>query len=234
MKTIGVVLMASSIIDKKSPRPRCRAEHRATDLRGRTRMKRSSLSLGRLDLCSYYFPQACEDRHFRKREVFFDALPQYRARLVRDVLSQDSDALFGCERREPLNERTRTRIASAHEVLVSLSLGGCQDYNKGQNIPRITEVTNAKAKRYQRIFARRATTSRSLSNASVAASSSKIRMVAVFAIGRRDWRQHDRKNTSRGTVHCGFLLMLFFSTSRRSIFHKRPLLSATCVRFLRR
>jgi len=103
-------------------------------------------------------------------------LPQYRARLVRDVLSQDSDVLFGCERRESLNERTRTRIASAHEVLVSLSLGGWQDYNKGQNIPRITAVTNAKAKMYQPIFARGATTSRSLSNASVAASSSKIRM----------------------------------------------------------
>jgi len=53
-----------------------------------------------------------------------------RARLVRDVLSQDSDVLFGCERRESLNERTRTRIASAHEVLVSLSLGGWQDYKQ--------------------------------------------------------------------------------------------------------
>jgi hypothetical protein len=63
-KTIGVMLMVSSIIDKKSPRRECRPEHRATDLRRRTRMKRSSLGLGRLDLCSYYFSQAFEDRHF--------------------------------------------------------------------------------------------------------------------------------------------------------------------------
>jgi hypothetical protein len=69
MKMIGVVLMVSSIIDKKSPRPACRPEHRATDLRRRTRMKRSSLSLGRLDLFSYYFSQAFEDRHFTKREI---------------------------------------------------------------------------------------------------------------------------------------------------------------------
>jgi hypothetical protein len=55
MKTIGVVLMVSSIIDKKSPRPGCRAEHRATDLRRRTRMKRSSLSLQQSDLSSRYF-----------------------------------------------------------------------------------------------------------------------------------------------------------------------------------
>jgi hypothetical protein len=66
--TIGIVLMASSIIDKKSPRPGCRAEHRATDLRGRTRRKRASQSLGRLHLSSCYFSQAFEDRHFRKCE----------------------------------------------------------------------------------------------------------------------------------------------------------------------
>jgi len=59
-KTIVIVLMVSSIIDKKSPRPGCRAEHRATDLRGRTRMKRSSLSLGRLDLSSRYFLKRSE------------------------------------------------------------------------------------------------------------------------------------------------------------------------------
>src|SRR5439155_9589314 len=73
-KTIVIVLMVSSIIDKRSPRPGCRSGRRATDLRGRTRMKRSSLSLGRLDLCSYYFSQAFEDRHFRKREVSFAML----------------------------------------------------------------------------------------------------------------------------------------------------------------
>src|SRR5438309_11659426 len=74
MKTIGVVLMASSIIDKKSPRPGCRAEHRATDLRGRTRRKSSSLSLGRLDLPPYHLSQAFEDRHLRKSEIFLRIL----------------------------------------------------------------------------------------------------------------------------------------------------------------
>src|SRR6266478_3002504 len=74
MKTIGVVLMASSIMDKKSPRPGCRAEHRATDLRGRTRMKRPSPSLGRSGLSSYYFSQAFEDRHLRKSEIFLRIL----------------------------------------------------------------------------------------------------------------------------------------------------------------
>ena len=44
-------------------------EHRTPDSRQRTRMKRSSLSLGRLDLSSCYFSQAFEDRHFTKREI---------------------------------------------------------------------------------------------------------------------------------------------------------------------
>jgi hypothetical protein len=63
-KTISVVLMASSIIDKKSPPRGARAKHRATDLRWRTRRKRPSQSLGRLHLSSCYFSQAFEDRHF--------------------------------------------------------------------------------------------------------------------------------------------------------------------------
>jgi hypothetical protein len=54
-KMIGVMLMASSIIDKKSPRRGGRAEHRATDLRRRTRMKRSSLIPVQLSLSSRYF-----------------------------------------------------------------------------------------------------------------------------------------------------------------------------------
>jgi hypothetical protein len=54
-KTIGVVLMASSIIDKKSPRRECRPEHRATDSRLRTRRKRSSLIPEQLSLSSRYF-----------------------------------------------------------------------------------------------------------------------------------------------------------------------------------
>src|SRR6266436_9941611 len=55
MKTIGVVLMVSSIIDKKSPRPGCRAEQRTTDSRLRTRRKRSSLIPEQLSLSSRYF-----------------------------------------------------------------------------------------------------------------------------------------------------------------------------------
>jgi hypothetical protein len=54
-KMIGVMLMASSIIDKKSPRRGGRAEHRATDLRRRTRRKRSSLIPEQLSLSSRYF-----------------------------------------------------------------------------------------------------------------------------------------------------------------------------------
>src|SRR5258708_35628923 len=53
--TIGVMLMASSIIDKKSPRPGCRAVHRATGLRRRTRRKRSKLIPEQLSLSSRYF-----------------------------------------------------------------------------------------------------------------------------------------------------------------------------------
>src|SRR6266568_6619141 len=55
MKTIGVVLMASSIIDKKSPRRGRRAEHQSTDSRRQTRRRDASRSLQRLDLSSYYF-----------------------------------------------------------------------------------------------------------------------------------------------------------------------------------
>jgi len=46
--------MASSIIDKKLPRRGCRAEHRATDSRLRTRRKRSSLIPEQLSLSSRY------------------------------------------------------------------------------------------------------------------------------------------------------------------------------------
>jgi hypothetical protein len=54
-KTIGVVLMASLIIDKKSPPPGGRAGHRATDLRWRTKRKRASLIPEQLSLFSRYF-----------------------------------------------------------------------------------------------------------------------------------------------------------------------------------
>ena len=53
--TISVMLMATSIIDKKSPKPPWREEHREMDLRRRTRRKSSSPSFGQLDLCSWYF-----------------------------------------------------------------------------------------------------------------------------------------------------------------------------------
>jgi len=70
MKTIGVVLMVSSIIDKKSPRPGCRAEHRTTDLRGRTRMKRSSLIPEQLSLSSRYFLKLSKIDISQKFEIF--------------------------------------------------------------------------------------------------------------------------------------------------------------------
>jgi hypothetical protein len=54
-KMIGVILMASSIIGKKSPRPGRRAEPQSTDLRRQTRRKHASPTLERLDLSSRYF-----------------------------------------------------------------------------------------------------------------------------------------------------------------------------------
>ena len=54
-KTIGVMLMASSIIEKKSKGRENRAELRATDSKRRTRRKCSSLSPGKLNLSSRYF-----------------------------------------------------------------------------------------------------------------------------------------------------------------------------------
>jgi hypothetical protein len=52
---ISVMLIASSIIDKKWPRRGWRQEHRAMDSRRRTRRKSPNPSLGRLDLFSWYF-----------------------------------------------------------------------------------------------------------------------------------------------------------------------------------
>jgi hypothetical protein len=52
---IGVMLMASSIIDKKSPRRGKRAEYQSTDSRRQTRRKHASRILQRLDLSSRYF-----------------------------------------------------------------------------------------------------------------------------------------------------------------------------------
>jgi hypothetical protein len=53
-KTIVIVLMVSSIIDKKSPPVGGRPGHRATDLRWRTRMKHARRTLERLNLSSRY------------------------------------------------------------------------------------------------------------------------------------------------------------------------------------
>ena len=67
--TIGIMLMASSIIDKKSPRRRCREEHRATDLRRQTRRKSPSLSLGRLDLSSWNYLKHLKIDISQKHEI---------------------------------------------------------------------------------------------------------------------------------------------------------------------
>jgi hypothetical protein len=53
-RMMGVTLM-TSVIDKKSPGPGGRPEHRATDSRRQTRMTRPNLSLGGFDLSSRYF-----------------------------------------------------------------------------------------------------------------------------------------------------------------------------------
>ena len=52
---IGIMLIASSLIEKKSPTRGWREEHEATDMRWRTRRKSPSLSLGLLDLSSRYY-----------------------------------------------------------------------------------------------------------------------------------------------------------------------------------
>jgi len=53
--TISVVLMTSSIIDRKLPRRGRRAEHQSTDSRRRTRRKHASLIAEQLSLSSRYF-----------------------------------------------------------------------------------------------------------------------------------------------------------------------------------
>jgi hypothetical protein len=54
MKTINVRLMAYSFSGKRSSGREGRREHRETDSRQRTRMKRSSLSLQQSDFSSRY------------------------------------------------------------------------------------------------------------------------------------------------------------------------------------
>jgi len=72
--TIGVMPMASSIIDKKSPRRAWREEHRATDLRRRTPRKSPSLSHGRLDLSSWYFLKNSKIEISQKHEISCEML----------------------------------------------------------------------------------------------------------------------------------------------------------------
>jgi len=57
------------IIDKKSPKPAWREEHRAVDLRERTRRKNSSLSLERLDLSSCYYLKNLKIDISQRREI---------------------------------------------------------------------------------------------------------------------------------------------------------------------
>jgi hypothetical protein len=54
-KMIGVMLMACSVSDKKSPRRERRAEPQSTGSRRQTRRKHASRTLERLDLSSCYF-----------------------------------------------------------------------------------------------------------------------------------------------------------------------------------
>jgi len=70
-RMMGVMLMASSIIDKRSLRRECRKERPAMDLRGQTRRKRSTLSLERLDLSSCYFLKHFKIDISQEREISF-------------------------------------------------------------------------------------------------------------------------------------------------------------------
>ena len=92
MKMIGVKLMASSIIDKKSQRRGRRAEPQATGLRRQTRTKHASQSFGRLHLSSCYFLKrskidiSCSSAfprvfHFHPSECFFEWGQQRRTSL---------------------------------------------------------------------------------------------------------------------------------------------------------
>jgi hypothetical protein len=77
--TIAVMPMASSIIDKKLRRRGCRGEHRGTDLRRRTRRKSPSLSLGRLDLSSWYFLKNSKIDISQKDEISCECFRPSRA-----------------------------------------------------------------------------------------------------------------------------------------------------------
>ena len=70
-KTISIMVMASSLIDKRSLRRECRKERPAMDLRRETRRKRSTLSLERLDLSSCYFLKHFEIDISQEREISF-------------------------------------------------------------------------------------------------------------------------------------------------------------------
>src|SRR5207253_6717505 len=78
MKTIGVVLMASSIIDKKSQRRGRRAEHQSTDSRRRTRRKHASRTLDRLDLSSRYFLKRSKIDISRNVKFLLERIPSFR------------------------------------------------------------------------------------------------------------------------------------------------------------
>jgi len=62
-------LCVLTIIDKKSPKPAWREEHLAVDLRERTRRKKSSLSLGRLNLSSCYYLKNLKIDISQRREI---------------------------------------------------------------------------------------------------------------------------------------------------------------------
>src|SRR6266481_5297028 len=68
-KTISVVLMASSIIDRKSPRRGRRAKHQSTDSRPQTRRKYAIRTLERLDLFSCHFLKRSKIDISQKREI---------------------------------------------------------------------------------------------------------------------------------------------------------------------
>jgi len=72
------MLMASSIIDKRSPRLGRRAEHQSTDSRRRTRKKHASLIPEQLSLSSRYFLKRSKIDISRNVKFSFGTLNAHR------------------------------------------------------------------------------------------------------------------------------------------------------------
>ena len=77
-KSITAMLIASSIIDKKPPRPGRRAEHQLTDSRERTRRKHASRTPEQLRLSSRYFLKRSKIDISRNVKFLSERIPSFR------------------------------------------------------------------------------------------------------------------------------------------------------------